>query len=362
MDLGIKELGITLMIGAFTILGADAILHYFLDWGFTGFFEDGLRARKRKEQAENAGGSKKKDENEQTMAIVVFIGFAFGVGIIAEDLSYRYVDSENLQVRSIPAKIFPASIVTRFDLPSEETDLVSTLVESLKKPNPSPLTRDLADNHAFQMVDKSTPVDSDGTAENPAALETRGEKIEKWILDGQKRCKPHEKTPGEEIKGCPSPKEIQGAFKDLYYYAKNTVYAQSEYYEELRRIQTRLEFTRSLAMLAFMYFAVVLAVGIVLLVWHMAKSSRNSESRDQVRQLRFRIPAMAAVMFGIYFMSIWAYTRETDAFNKRVFGYLSTTLVSKRLDANKPKTHDAAAGSQAGKDATTAEPPSQKRP
>ena len=232
--------------------------------------------------------------------------------------------------------------------------MVSTLLGSLKKPNPSPLTRDLADNHAFKMVDKSTPVESDSTPGNPAELETRGEKIEKWILDGQKRCAPHEKTPGEEIKGCPSPKEIQGGFKDLYYYAKNTVYSQSQYYEELRKIQTRLEFTRSLAMLAFMYFAMVLALGIAILLWHLAKlakNKQNSESRERVRELRVRIPAMAAVMFGIYFLSIWAYARETDAFNKRVFGYLSTMLVTERLKEDKAQIKNAAVGSQAGKDA-----------
>jgi len=45
MDLGLKELGITLMVGAFFILGLEAIMHYFFNTQLTGFFQDVLKSR-----------------------------------------------------------------------------------------------------------------------------------------------------------------------------------------------------------------------------------------------------------------------------------------------------------------------------
>ena len=49
MDLGIKELGVTLAIGAFTILGLTRSCTT-SGLGIHGFFEGGLRAQKRREE------------------------------------------------------------------------------------------------------------------------------------------------------------------------------------------------------------------------------------------------------------------------------------------------------------------------
>lgn len=48
MDLGIKEIGITFIVGAFFILGLELILFYFFGLQLTGFFQGawGLTPRK----------------------------------------------------------------------------------------------------------------------------------------------------------------------------------------------------------------------------------------------------------------------------------------------------------------------------
>src|SRR5688572_1938389 len=98
----IKELGITLLVGAFTILGAEAILHYYFNRGFVGFFEGKLGL----EESGKVG-------KEQTMTIAVFIAFAFAVGVVVEDLSWKYRDSKDMPFRTIPAKILPNSLIYR---------------------------------------------------------------------------------------------------------------------------------------------------------------------------------------------------------------------------------------------------------
>lgn len=42
MDFGLKEIGITFMVGAFTILGFELVLFYLCGLGITGFFRERL--------------------------------------------------------------------------------------------------------------------------------------------------------------------------------------------------------------------------------------------------------------------------------------------------------------------------------
>ena len=46
MDLGIKELGITLIVGVFTLLGAEMIAYFLFNRPLTTFFQDVLRSNK----------------------------------------------------------------------------------------------------------------------------------------------------------------------------------------------------------------------------------------------------------------------------------------------------------------------------
>ncbi len=347
MDLGIKELGITLMVGAFTMLGFEAILYYFFNKQLIGFFEGklGLEADKQAGDpnapgTESTKGSRKgKGEKDQTMAVTVFIVFAFAVGIIAEDLSYKYVDSANIPFRTIPAKFLPNYLVQKFDLPSEADDLVSTLIGDLENPYPSPLIRDLAANDAFLISDNSKT----------------GQIVQGWI-GNTNRCRPG--IARTDV--CPSQSDIKASLKGLYYYAKNTVYGHDNHYDELRKIQARLEFTRSLSLIAFLYFIITFVTGTSVFFWHLSKRKGSSTHQRRQRELRNSVPIVLAILFSVYFVSIWAFARETDAFNKRAFGYFSTMLITEGHQAKQKLRETRAAGDQAGTNASPTDTPQPK--
>ena len=328
MELDLKELGITLLVGAFTILGFEAILHYFFNKGLIGFFQGKLGLDVREPAATNAddtetkGSSRRsKAEKEQTLTIAVFITFAFAAGIVFEDLSLKYVDSQQIPFRTIPAKLLPASVIDKLDLPSAEDDRVATLIGGVQNPQPNPLARDLATNDAFKLHGSESDA-----------------KVQKWILNEQ-RCKP-----GDAGADCPTGKEIEDSIKNLYYYAKNTVYAQPQHYDELRRIQDRYEFTRSLSMIAFFYFAVAIVLGTPLFIWRSFEHKKGGSVDNRLHELRGHIPVVVTTLLLVYFLSLWAFARESDAFNRRAFGYLSTMLISEKHQ------RDQAARDQAARD------------
>lgn len=321
MDLGIKELGITFMVGAFTILGLELLLYHFFNVQVTGFFKGrlGLDEEKPINEEDNKNASRRiaasKDEGEekeQTMKTAVFIGLAFAIGILAEDLSYKYVDSIQFPIRNIPATILPDELINTLDLPSKYDSRIKVLIKDPKgNPSPNRLAVDLARNGAFSLIDSN-----------------RGVKIEQWIMNPGS-CKPGEASTDL----CPSVDEIKDSTLALYYYAKNRSYDRENYYDEMKRIQSRLEFSRSISMLAFMYFALGLIMLVPLLIFSRRK--RNSEEvKQDRRRIHIRVPIVLLLLFCVFFFSLWAYERESDEFNKRAFGYYSSILITEK---NRPR-------------------------
>src|SRR5205823_9779952 len=101
------------------------------------------------------------DESEGKIAplhALVFVGIAFGVGILAEDLSYKFVDNVETPFKTLPATIasllLPEEMNDRLGLPSKEGSRIRTLITNIKtSPVPKPLAIDLAGNHAFSIMD-----------------------------------------------------------------------------------------------------------------------------------------------------------------------------------------------------------------
>lgn len=330
----IKELGITLLVGAFTILGAEAILHYFFNKQLSGFFHGKLGF-----------------EERGNVTVAIFIAFAFAVGIVVEDLSYKYRDSHEIPFKTIPAQVLPDYIVSKLGLPQELDDRVTTLINDLNGvlPKPQPLALALANNQAFQISDTSNYA-------NKRKFETNkgnsGAKVERWIRDDQ-RC-----IPDSRYSDCPATKEITNGIDNLYYYAKNKVYAHEQHAEELRRIQTRLEFTRSLSLIAFFYMLIALALGTALFSIHLFGFRQELVKRkviptktERLDELSKRIPILLATLAVIYFLSLWAFALETENFNRRAYGYFSTMLISEK------RTASDAGGQQSNQIANSSHPP-----
>lgn len=324
MDIGIKELGITLMVGAFTILGFEAILHYFFDKQLTGFFQGKLGLETESTSDEDhekpkSGGKGKKDK-DQTITVAVFLGLAFAIGIIAEDLSYKYVDSVQIPFKTIPSKILPDDLIHKLDLPSKYDSRISTLVETFtEKPKPQWLAVDLARSGAFFLTDPDN-----------------GLTVQQW-MQSPTPCTPVENaTPT-----CPSIGQIQNSILKLYYYAKNRVYADQNYYDELKKIQARIEFSRSLSLIAFVYFSLAVLMAVILFLWTLAK--RGSNKPGHFRPGWFKISVVVGILCGIYVLGTWAYERESDEFNKRTFGYFSSMLISEQQQQERLRQQSAPA-------------------
>jgi hypothetical protein len=336
MEFDIKELAITLMVGAFTILGFEAILHCFFGKGPIGKF-----------------GLNRKSTKEQPLTVVMLVVLAFGLGLIAEDLSLKYVDTNDFPFRKYPAQVLGNSFAQRLGLPPATDDRAISLIGSFEDPNPDPVAQDLATNGAF-MID-----DTKGT----------GSRVQRWILKGvcDHEWAPPSRDPGSD--DCPSKGDVEAAAKSLYYYSKNTAYSHPESYDELKRIEDRLQFERSVSMFAFIYFGFSVALAILLLAWRvitlvlsrLARVKRFAKrfekirwakvlQRPRVAALRFKVAPLrnkiypyrwrwrfvgvAIVLLAVYFFTIWAYGRESDAFNRRAFGYLSTKLISEKRQQN----------------------------
>jgi cytochrome bd-type quinol oxidase subunit 2 len=83
-------------------------------------------------------------------------------------------------------------------------------------------------------------------------------------------------------------------------------------------------------MLSFAYLVLALGVGAVLIVKRFVNRKKAKKADERLRQLHRRIPFVFAALLVVYLLSLAAVAREASAFNKRVFGYLSTTLITQQ--------------------------------
>src|SRR5262245_22459551 len=160
MDFGIKELGITFMVGAFTILGFELIFYCFFNKELTGFFSGRLglqdeSASPNDLQTSQAPNKADSDDKKETMRLAVFVGLAFAVGILAEDASYSYVESLNIPFRRIPAAIVGRLSPTGAHFDSTYDSRLRTIITDPDNGNPAPqwLAMDLARTNSFILTD-----------------------------------------------------------------------------------------------------------------------------------------------------------------------------------------------------------------
>lgn len=109
----------------------------------------------------------------------------------------------------------------------------------------------------------------------------------------------------------------------LYYVAKNTVYRNANYFQELTVVQARIDFLRSLALMSMSLFA----IGVLLLLIFLHKSRPvfiHSCATVPVKARRAFLLILAHLAIGL--LSLVSFGREEGEFNDRVFGYYSTLV------------------------------------
>src|SRR5262245_3656005 len=151
MELDLKELGLTLLVGAFTILSCEAILHYFFNIRVIGFFEGRLGLQRKAAPRSGANGDQAgRRDDEATLTLAVFVAFAFAIGVIFEDFSKRSPAIGLGFITTVPANVIPDSVVRFLKFPPKEDDRVVTLIGDWHQP-PQPLLVDLAAHGAFRI-------------------------------------------------------------------------------------------------------------------------------------------------------------------------------------------------------------------
>jgi hypothetical protein len=310
MDLGIKELGITLIVGVFTLLGAEVIAHYLFGRPLTTFFQDIFKGHKPSRYfRRGAVKVEQNDSKEATFTVAVFVGLVFAVGLIVETISFKYVDDQTLIFKTFPARVMGDELTRTIGMPPKDDDRIAALLGSLDNPHPSPLAVDLAHRDAFLLSDNSRT----------------GQRVQDWV-----------KSSNHDTLG-PSRSDVEKSIANLYYYAKNMAYSHQNHYHELSQIQARLEFARSLAVIGLFYLPVVVVIGCLKLgllgYRRKFQRARPQTPLERLSTVAWRTAVVAAMCFGVYWCGLWAYARETEAFNRRAFGYLSSHLLEERLAA-----------------------------
>ncbi|MDI1311785.1 hypothetical protein [Prosthecobacter sp.] len=151
---------------------------------------------------------------------------------------------------------------------------------------------------------------------------TDEKKVEQRVADNTRL----EEKPVSEIQ------KFRSAVNEMYYNAKNSVYTQNNYYNELSEIKDRTDFSRSLTLLCFVFFVLY---GLFVVMSFNKKLRRLLDVDPKEKK-------SLVALTTIYFLGIWvvgtAYTSESGHHDRRVFGY----YIAMVLDQERTKTNSEA--------------------
>jgi hypothetical protein len=282
MDFDLKELGVTLIIGAYCLFGVEVLLY--LMYG------------------SNVLIKIEKSTQFSTRALLALsVTICFALGMLMEDVSDKFVDRDTWMQKLVMSFI-----------PYGQTDDEIKLV-TLYGNNPGkidPLAREVASRGLLSLYGGRY-----------------GGEVETAIMQDNLHNVSHEKR--------------EEAAKRLYYHAKNVVYKEPTYYDELKRIQLRIDFSRSFMGLSafFVLFTIILAAARTLKLTRQWKGKHRRDVKDD-EQLRSRLGKLARIgAYAIVFFMVscalgyFSYKAEERQFNSRAFGYFS----SMQADQSPPK-------------------------
>ncbi|MCU0650563.1 MAG: hypothetical protein MUF00_21425, partial [Gemmatimonadaceae bacterium] len=250
MESIIRELGITFLVGACAFLGAEMIAYQVFDFHVSGFFRGtwGFDRATEAPREERAGETptvplESAFDSGGNIRAAVFAGLAFALGVMVEDICHKFVDA------GVIPPVRNDKIASRMDV---------LIVRSPSGILPTPLGRDLGGQKVFSRFELTDPrtahaLDSLFVTHDSQWARRRGLDLE----------------------------TVNGAINRLYYLAKNTVYQTSTGYEELQRIQSRLDFSRSLLVLFLLFFgSTVILVKLRLALAGFPYLPRSSDGRN----------------------------------------------------------------------------------
>ncbi len=120
----------------------------------------------------------------------------------------------------------------------------------------------------------------------------------------------------------------------IYYVCKNWCYLNRNYFEELEKIQRRIDFSRSSLLVAAFGLFLMFAAATLLLVSHLVnrigsrrEGSGNSSDQRTIGSRMKRIGSTAFCLFLVFLLAGMGYSHSEQNFNERAFGYYSSHLM-----------------------------------
>lgn len=328
MEVGLTEFGATIAIGVFVFAIGSLTYQYVLGISFP--------------EIKLTNGNTGSTATNAAIAVLIF-----SLGVLTEDVTDKFKDdfkrhqtpfvtnhffiSSFLQLRSSAAKAL------QVDTPSDTELRLDTLYPQINKE-----TRNHDNQHKDENLNHNPPPHTvEFRVSHLAADLCRNNVFERFV---DSTDFPMDKDLCTATKSVHLDKETRSKLEievnRLYYTAKNIVFQTSEYNRELSRIQSRIDFTRSLMMVSPMLFftvAILLCIAIVFRAIFYTHDFRQKISTVQTSSPKCQtdegqknivsLKSSAALLLALWItgqLSYSAYTHEENEFNKRVFGYFVT--------------------------------------
>jgi hypothetical protein len=364
MDVAIKEVGATLLIGLFTVLTADAFAVYLLGRRLIGFFDKKLGF----------------DDNVKTKTTLL-LAVSFAGGLLAEDISYKFVDDETNPVVATSSSAAAAGEWIKKIVTGEKADPLASHraisrrdfrfhTLSVHRLNPAASVHEITPTALGSEIGALNLFTTSGVTFGD--LDPRV--VDGWFAAGQ----------ASSISAA-CVRSVEIAVERLYYQAKNTVFLQQTLFQEMTRIETRLDFARSISLIAYTFlvcaqalfvgrlieillgltrralppiFSLILYAGSVALfaglIWFRGPGSEDTivlgmgvvvaatlcvASMGALKNRRLAVcqaSLLILTLFGFYVSGVAAYWREQEEFDKRAFGYYVT--LASHDPPSKPRT------------------------
>lgn len=287
MGFDLKDFGATIIVGAYVLFGADLIVY----WLFGRNFSSAII---------------RKTRFDRTTLFAIATAASFAIGMLAEDLSSKFVD-----------EIGPYQ---ELGLLTAEDDIRA---RALFGKNPCeklrPLAREMARFHLISLY---------GGAKYSG--DTVGTEFEKLILATDKLCI----EPVSDANPV-TPENLGKVASRIYYEAKNRVFQEGNYYDEMRRIQIRVDFARSVAVVSLAFGIIVTPIALLVRLLPLRRFVRFKAvawlfeltqggvfvgRNDAIR----RTSGLIVLFLVFYWCGQLAFADEELEFDLRAFGYFKT--------------------------------------
>jgi hypothetical protein len=253
----------------------------------------------------------------------VILAIVFGVGVFIEDMAKNAVAHRSPNIPLVPIDWL---------LPPERISRLSPLVDHNTM-------KVVSQNCNSTLGEQSEPTDlahtaplTFGSAEGPRLSEL-GMRLLKEIQDVKSAqgglidaTKSLARFGARADVSCVDAWRIQ----EIYYRAKNIVYAEDNYFHELQELYARLGFVRSMLFVAIAASLAVFVASVVRLYRLWKRHVLSDGNEDTLRRAITGILAALLTACLAILLAKSAYLSEEQNYNNRVYGYFDTVVFKER--------------------------------